>query len=77
MPAAVVKVVVAIMVSLGKATMIGPIAVAMVMAAVAIEGLMIDVATAFRPRAAEIPASIRPGPGAIVRKSARAARTGA
>ncbi len=77
MTSAVVEVVPAIMVALSIAAMIGPITVAVVMAAVAIEGLTIDVAIAFRPRATEIAASIRPGPGAIVRESASAARAAA
>ncbi|MFZ0399050.1 MAG: hypothetical protein WAM06_13585 [Methyloceanibacter sp.] len=62
MATVVVKVVVAIVVALGKATMIGPISVAMVMAAVAIEGLGIsttDIASRSRP--IEIAAGVRPG----------------
>jgi hypothetical protein len=71
MATTVVKVVIAIMVALGKST----IPVAVVMAAVAIKGLGGSATVvAFRSRAIEIAAGIRPGPGAIVRKSARAAR---
>jgi hypothetical protein len=82
MPAAMVEVVAAIVVALSKAPMISPMTVALVMAAVAVEGLTIDVSTAFRPRAAEIAAAVRSRAtiGAatiVVGEGARAARTGA
>jgi hypothetical protein len=76
MATVVVKVVVAIVVALGKAAMIGPIAVAMV--AVAIEGL--GVATAdvtLRPRVIEVSASVGPGTTTVVGESARTARAAA
>ena len=62
MTAMVVEVVAVVAVALGKATMIGPVTVAVVMAAVAIEGLGIattDIAS--RSRAIEIAAGVRPG----------------
>jgi hypothetical protein len=62
MTAMVVEVVAVVTVALGKATMIGPVTVAVVMAAVAIEGLGIattDIAS--RSRAIEIAAGVRPG----------------
>ena len=62
MTAMVVEVVAVVAVAVGKATMIGPIAVAVVMPAVAIEGLGIattDIAS--RSRAIEIAAGVRPG----------------
>jgi hypothetical protein len=84
MTAMVVEVVAVVAVALGKATMIGPVAVAVVMAAVAIEGLGIattDIAS--RSRAIEIAAGVRPrtaiGVAAttIVGERARAARDAA
>jgi hypothetical protein len=62
MTAMVVEVVSVIAVALRKATMIGPISVAMVMAAVAIEGLGISTTDiASRSRAIEVAAGVRPG----------------
>jgi hypothetical protein len=77
MSAAMIEVVIVIAVALSITTVIAPMTVALVMAAVAIEGLTIDVPIAFRARATEIAASIGPGAGAIVREGACAARTGA
>ena len=84
MTAMVVKVMSVITVALRKATMIGPISVAMVMAAVAIEGLGISTTDiASRSRAIEIAAGVRPrtaiGVAAttIVGERARAARDAA
>ena len=83
MATVVVKVVVATVVALGKATTIGPISVAMVMAAVAIEGLGIAAADiASRSRAIEIAAGVRPGTTVdvartVVGERARAARDAA
>jgi hypothetical protein len=79
----VVKVVAAIVIALRKATMIGPIAVAVVMAAVAIERLAIsstDVAS--RSRAIEIAAGVRSWTAigaatTVVGESATAARAAA
>ena len=83
MTAMVVKVMSVITVALRKATMIGPISVAMVMAAVTIEGLGIattDIAS--RSRAVEIAAGVRPGTTVDVARTvtgegARAARAAA
>jgi hypothetical protein len=83
MAAMVVEVMTVIAVALGKATMIGPIAVAVVMAAVAIERLGIAAADiASRSRAIEIAAGVRPGTTVDVARtvageSARAARAAA
>jgi hypothetical protein len=82
MPTAMVEVVAAIVVALSKAPMISPMTAALVMAAVAVEGLTIDVSTAFRPRAAEIAAAARSeatiGTATIVvGEGARAARAAA
>jgi hypothetical protein len=83
MTAMVVEVVAVVAVALGKATMIGPIAVAVVMPAVAIEGLGIattDIASRSRP--IEIAAGVRPRTTVdvsrtVVGKRARAARDAA
>jgi hypothetical protein len=83
MTAMVVEVVTVIAVALRKATMIGPIAVAVVMAAVAIERLGIAPADiASRSRAIEIAAGVRPGTTVdvartVVGERARAARAAA
>ena len=83
MTAMVVEVVAVVAVALGKATMIGPVTVAVVMAAVAIEGLGIattDIAS--RSRAIDIAAGVRPGTTVdvartVVGERARAARDAA
>jgi hypothetical protein len=83
MTAMVVKVMTVISVALRKATMIGPISVAMVMAAVTIEGLGISTTDiASRSRAIEIAAGVRPGTTVDVARTvagerARAARAAA
>jgi hypothetical protein len=84
MTAAVVEVMAVIAVALGKATMIGPITVAVVMAAVAIEGLGIAAPyVACRPRATEIAVGVRSGTvigvaaTTVVGERARAARAAA
>ena len=83
MTAMVVEVVAVVAVALGKATVIGPVTVAVVMAAVAIEGLGIattDIAS--RSRAIDIAAGVRPGTTVdvartVVGERARAARDAA
>jgi hypothetical protein len=59
MASAVVEVMAVIAVALSKATMIAPMTVALVMAAVAIQGLTIDVAVAPWSGATEIAAGVR------------------
>ena len=78
MTAMVVEVVSVIAVALRKATMIGPISVAMVMAAVAIEGLGISTTDiASRSRAIEVAAGVRPGTTVDVARTVAGERAGA
>ena len=81
MTATVVEVVTPIMIAFRKATMVGPIAVAAVMAAIECLGIT-STDVAFRSRAIEIAAGVRPRaaigvPSAVVGESATAARAAA